>query len=76
MNGGFILHFEIHGDLELQGLILSSGKLIEWEEIVDNIRPYNLDTLSSFDLQTKIVNEDLPLTNTKWDGIIQKARFS
>jgi formylglycine-generating enzyme required for sulfatase activity len=32
-----------------------------------------MGTLSTFQLQTKIVTEPLPLTNTVWDGIIQRA---
>lgn len=34
---------------------------------------YNSSEISFFDLQLKIVQEDLPLTDTRWDTIIQKA---
>jgi serine/threonine-protein kinase len=36
-------------------------------------KPYDSQTISNFQLQTKIVNETLPLTNTIWDSCIQKA---
>jgi len=36
-------------------------------------KPYDSQTISNFQLQTKIVNEPLPLTNTIWDSSIQKA---
>jgi hypothetical protein len=36
-------------------------------------RPYDTNTTSNFELQTKIVTEPLPPTSTEFDGIIQKA---
>jgi len=36
-------------------------------------KPYGAETLSSFDLQAKIVNDPLPKTHSVWDFIIQKA---
>jgi serine/threonine protein kinase len=36
-------------------------------------KPYDSQTISNFQLQTKIVNEPLPQTNTIWDSSIQKA---
>jgi uncharacterized protein (TIGR02145 family) len=36
-------------------------------------KPYDTKTLSTFQLQSKIVNENLALTNTIWDTSIQKA---
>ena len=51
--------------------IYSLGVVL-WE-MVSRIKPYNANTLSSFDLQLKIVQEDLPLTKTFWDKAIQKA---
>ena len=36
-------------------------------------KPYDIKTLSSYELHTKIVNETLIATNTKWDAIIQKC---
>jgi uncharacterized membrane protein YhaH (DUF805 family) len=36
-------------------------------------RPYDINTTSNFELQTKIVNEPLSLTNTIFDSTIQKA---
>lgn len=43
-----------------------------WEMITGR-KPYDAATLSSFELQTKIVNEPLEKTNSKWDALIQKA---
>ena len=54
-----------------QSDIYSLGVLL-WQ-MVTGSRPYELDTLSTFDIQVKIVNEALPLTKTSWDEIIQKA---
>jgi serine/threonine protein kinase len=36
-------------------------------------KPYESQTISNFQLQTKIVNEPLTLTNSIWDSCIQKA---
>jgi hypothetical protein len=44
MNGGIVFHFEMHGDEALNGLVLSSGELITWKEIVDLLRPINIST--------------------------------
>jgi uncharacterized protein (TIGR02145 family) len=41
--------------------------------MVTGKKPYSTETLSAFQLQTKIVNEPLPLTGTNWDSLIQKA---
>ena len=51
--------------------IYSLGVVL-WQ-MVTGTKPYDTKTISSFDLQTKIVTEKLPLTNTFWDGIIEKA---
>jgi serine/threonine protein kinase len=51
--------------------IYSLGVLL-WE-MVKGTAPYNTSSISTFELQTKIVNEPLALTNTIWDTIIQKA---
>lgn len=51
--------------------IYSSGVLL-WQ-MVTGKKPYDLESLSSFKLQTKIVIEPLNLTHTRWDLIIQKA---
>src|SRR5699024_9602773 len=51
--------------------IYSLGVVL-WE-MVSGRPPYEIDTLSSFDLQVKIVNEPLPKTNTQWDAVIQKS---
>jgi uncharacterized protein (TIGR02145 family) len=52
-------------DLYSLGVILwqmSSGK-----------KPYDTNALSTFQLQTKIVNEALPETHTQWDAMIHRA---
>lgn len=51
--------------------IYSLGVIL-WE-MASGKKPYNTETLSTFDLQLKIVQEKLPLTDTMWDGLIQKA---
>jgi serine/threonine protein kinase len=51
--------------------IYSLGVIL-WEMAAGK-KPYDLSNLSAFDLQLKIVQEDLPLTETKWDDIIKKA---
>ena len=51
--------------------IYSLGVVL-WQ-MVTGQKPYSTETLSAFQLQTKIVNEPLPLTGTNWDSLIQKA---
>lgn len=51
--------------------IYSLGVLL-WQ-MVKGVAPYNTSTISTFELQTQIVNAPLPLTHTIWDSIIQKA---
>ncbi len=46
--------------------------VVLWE-MVSGRKPYDADTLSGFQIQSKIVNENLPLTGTTWDEVIQKA---
>jgi serine/threonine protein kinase len=54
-----------------QSDIYSLGVVL-WQ-MVTGQKPYNTNTLSSFQLQTKIVNEPLDNTNSHWDDLIQKA---
>ena len=56
-----------------QSDIYSLGVVL-WQ-LVSGEKPYDMKTLSSFHLQNKIVNENLPKTNTIWDKIIEKATF-
>jgi uncharacterized protein (TIGR02145 family) len=51
--------------------IYSLGVVL-WQMITGQ-KPYVMGTLSTFQLQTKIVTEPLSLTNTVWDGIIRRA---
>jgi uncharacterized protein (TIGR02145 family) len=46
--------------------------VVLWQ-MVTGKKPYSTETLSAFQLQTKIVNEPLPMTGTNWDSLIQKA---
>jgi serine/threonine protein kinase len=54
-----------------QSDIYSLGVVL-WQMVVGQ-KPYDTKTLSTFQLQSKIVNENLALTNTNWDASIQKA---
>lgn len=58
-------------DVSILTDIYSLGVVL-WEMVMGQ-KPYNTKTINTFDLQTKIVNEPLPLTKTVWDSIIQKA---
>jgi serine/threonine protein kinase len=51
--------------------IYSLGVVL-WQ-LVSGQKPYSSETTSAFDLQLKIVQDDLPFTHTHWDKIIQKA---
>jgi uncharacterized protein (TIGR02145 family) len=51
--------------------IYSLGVVL-WQ-MVTGKKPYDTNTLSSFELQLKIVQEVLPKTNTQWDAIITKS---
>jgi serine/threonine protein kinase len=54
-----------------QSDIYSLGVVL-WQ-MVTGQKPYDTKTLSNFQLQTKIVTENLTETKTLWDRIIQKA---
>ena len=54
-----------------QSDIYSLGVLL-WQ-LVTAEKPYDMKTLTNFQLQMKIVQEELPQTNTNWDTFIQKA---
>jgi serine/threonine protein kinase len=51
--------------------IYSLGVVL-WQMVAGK-KPYNSETLSTFDIQLKIVTESLAYTNTVWDGLIEKA---
>jgi serine/threonine protein kinase len=56
-----------------QSDIYSLGVVL-WQ-MVTGKKPYEMNALSNFQLQNKIVNETLPKTNTFWDRFIEKATF-
>lgn len=58
-------HVTAHTDIYSLGVLL-------WQ-LVKGVAPYNTSSISTFELQTQIVNAPLPLTHTIWDSIIQKA---
>jgi len=44
LNGGILIHLEMHGAKDKTGLILSEKSLITWKELVDLFRPINIVT--------------------------------
>ena len=58
-------------DVGLQKDIYSLG-IVLWQ-MVTGKKPYDTSAISSFDMQQKIVQEDLPPTNTMWDACIKGA---
>jgi formylglycine-generating enzyme required for sulfatase activity/tRNA A-37 threonylcarbamoyl transferase component Bud32 len=54
-----------------QSDIYSLGVVL-WQMVIGR-KPYDMTTLSNFQLQLKIVNEPLENTNTIWDRFIRKA---
>ena len=58
-------------NVTVQSDIYSLGVVL-WQMITGQ-KPYDMGTLSTFQLQTKIVTEPLSLTNTVWDGLIRRA---
>jgi serine/threonine protein kinase len=58
-------------EVTAQSDVYSLGVVL-WQMVM-GIRPYDTNTTSNFELQTKIVNEPLSITNTIFDSVIQKA---
>ena len=58
-------------DVTLQSDIYSLGVVL-WQMVMGK-KPYDTNTISTFELQTKIVNEPLSKTNTNWDKFISRA---
>lgn len=56
LSGGIVFHFEVHGDENLKGLILSNGEIIEWKEISNLLRPINISTCNKVFLTLGICN--------------------
>jgi hypothetical protein len=44
MPGGILIHFELHGSSNKDGLVLADGAFISWKEIVELLRPINIST--------------------------------
>jgi serine/threonine-protein kinase len=58
-------------DVTLQSDIYSLGVVL-WQMVM-GVKPYDTNTTSTFELQTKIVTEKLRLTGTSFDKIIEVA---
>jgi uncharacterized protein (TIGR02145 family) len=58
-------------DVTLQSDIYSLGVVL-WQMVMGK-KPYDTNTTSTFELQLKIVQDELPSTINFWDSIIQKA---
>ena len=58
-------------DVTLQSDIYSLGVVL-WQMVMGK-KPYDTNTISTFELQMKIVQDSLTLTGYDWDEIIQKA---
>jgi len=58
-------------DVTLQSDIYSLGVVL-WQMVMGK-KPYDTNTTSTFELQTKIVNDNLPSTSSFFDYIVQKA---
>ncbi len=58
-------------EVTLQSDIYSLGVVL-WQMVMGK-KPYDSSTLSSPEIQVSILKELLPITNTNWDAIIQKA---
>lgn len=43
LNGGILIHLEMHGSEDKSGLILANGELITWMELVDLFRQININ---------------------------------
>ena len=58
-------------DVTLQSDIYSLGVVL-WQMVMGK-KPYDSNTLSSPEIQVSILKEPLPINNSNWDTIIQKA---
>jgi hypothetical protein len=58
-------------DVTIASDIYSLGVVL-WQ-MVTSKKPYEGDTMSTFEIQLKIVQNPLDLTNSAWDALIQKA---
>jgi serine/threonine protein kinase len=58
-------------DVTIASDIYSLGVVL-WQ-MVTSKKPYQGDTMSTFEIQLKIVQNPLDLTNSAWDALIQKA---
>lgn len=44
LSGGLLIHFEIHGSADKEGLVLADGSFVIWKEVVELLRPINIST--------------------------------
>ena len=44
LSGGLLVHFEMHGSADRDGLVLADKSLVTWKEIVELLRPINIST--------------------------------
>jgi serine/threonine-protein kinase len=58
-------HVTLKSDIYSLGVVL-------WQMVMGK-KPYDTNTTSTFELQMKIVQDELPSTSKYWDSIIQKA---
>jgi hypothetical protein len=46
LQNGLVIHFEMHGSADLDGLITANGDLVTWSELVEKFRFINLATVN------------------------------
>lgn len=56
IDGGLLIHLEMHGDVNLNGLVLSNNSLLSWKELAEALRPINIKTSNSLYLSMATCN--------------------
>ena len=46
LQNGLVIHFEMHGSTNLDGLITANGELVTWAELVEKFRDLNIATVN------------------------------